>query len=356
MQVLFYIGLFSTFFIVMSSITVGVSMSTMQQMVDQRANVEKMFRDVDFAINRIILRDSPSLEAYLLGDVSIDNVDDVQFTAENVSWSPQQLENDPWGSDIEVIHIHDPAPLGADAVADVNYFILASAGLNRTMDTDLSGINTSADWRSFRATGASEDDIIHTFSTKDALTDNWNKSSETERRIIEKAKRVYGRKVEQFNSNNNNDLNKVTTCALFGVIDNAGLDDIPCAPYTAGLITECHQVNEGTPPASLTYLPDADVGLNDCWRYDPYLRGKSDFPAMPGNMDLHNDPTTPGVAEALGIDVYLQNDPFVTPMRPGGSIVFEESADHPHQLKLQRDSDNLPGWDLSGREIIIEPK
>ena len=371
MQALFYIGLFGTFFIVMSSITAGVSMSTMQRMVDQRANVAKMFKDVDFAINRIILRETPSLEAYLLGDVAITNLDNVKFTAENVSWSPQQLQTDPWDSDIEVVHIRETAALGNKVEADVNYFILASAGVDREMETqlpdpdgtNLSDINTFAGWRTLRSAGAAGDDIIHTFSTKDALINTWNKSYDVERKITETAQRVYERKVEQFNSSNSRVLDKLTTCAQFGVTNNSGLDGIDCAPYTPDLITKCNQVYNGASTA--TYVLDAgtsdeaevdlaDVALNDCWRYDPELRdGFSNFPAMAGSMALYSSPNTSGVVEELGILKLKQSDPFSR----WESIAFEDEADHPHQLLLQRkNSDNIPGWSLNDRETTIEPK
>ena len=337
-------------------------MSTMQQMVDQRANVEEMFRDVDFAINRIVLRESPSLEAYLQGEdgIDIDSVDNVKFTAENVSWSPQQLQTDPWDSDVEVVHIREPAYLGEDVEADVSYFILASAGVDRKMGTemeeDLNNVTTFADWRAFRSAHAGssddddEDDIIHTFSTKDALLNTWNASYEVERNIVAKAQRVYERKVEQFNTANSNVLDNFTTCTLLNVTDNS-IDNIDCTPYKGSLITECHQLNEGTPPATLTHLPNADVALGDCWRYDPNLRAESDFPAMAGNKDLHSSPNTLGVAGKLGIVEEMESDPL------SGSIVFKEPTDHPHQLLLQRDSeDTTPGWNLNSRETRIEPK
>ena len=372
MQALFYIGLFGTFFMIMSSITVGVSMSTMQQMVDQRAAVEKMFRDVDFAINRIILRENPSLSAYLQNQGLQADIQDVKFTAENLSWSRQQLENDPWDSDIIIKHIIEQQALGGDVLVDINYFILASKGVDRDMDatkeSDLSAVSTSAEWRAFRSTytgSDDDDDIIHTFSTRDALTEIWNQSFDAERQIIERAQRVYERNVDQFNVNNVNNVNildNFTTCALFGFTDANSLEEIDCSPFEADLITECHQVNEGTPPATFNELPDGDVPIDECWRYDTNLQGMPDFPAMAGNMDIHNNALVANVAsssveEALGIETHLENDPINSPASSQiGSMVFDETSDHPHLLIVNRRTADIPGWDLDGYQTVIKPE
>ena len=361
MQALFYIGLFGTFFFVMSSITVGVSMSTMQEMVNQQKNVERMFRDVDFAINRIILREFPSLRVYSQVNGLAPNLENIAFTAQYLSWSPQQLQQDPWRSNIQVQRIQQTEVIaGGNVQAEVDYFILASAGVDRIMETDLTGINNANDWRIFRSIGASGDDIIHTFSTKDALLRVWNEAVRTEEEITEIAQQKYARKVEQVNIKFGRVFDKMATCAVHGVLDASTLRNLDCRPsthgYTAALVNECHQVSQGATPNSLQFLPNTDVSVEDCWKYDPALQADPEFPSMAGNMNLFNTPDTVGVINELGLVVQFQNDPFATPNTPLGNIIFEQQGNHPHELVLGRSASIIPGWDFTGRQTIISPE
>lgn len=384
MQALFYIALFGSFFFVVSSITVGVSMSTMQDMVDQRVQVEKMFRDVDFAINRIILREAPSLEMFLGENQTPDGrISDanVVFTAGDISWSPAQLQTDPWRSDIQAIRIREQEVLdGGGVQADVNYFVLASPGLDRNMETNLENLNNAADWRSLRSAGAEGDDIIHTFSTRDALLGIWNQAAAVEQNIKRTAVNRYQQKVKEFNNASQGAPEALTTCAIFNQTDSVG--DINCTPFTNGLIKECFKAYEsqlggGARPGEdqgqdfpqeeipdfteeefqeFDYLPGLETPVNECWKYDPSLRSDPDFPAMAGSMELYNDsiPDDQAIANELGIATQLDNDPFTNEPGALGVITFE-MGNHPHELILVRSgSDIVPGWNFN-RQVSITP-
>mgnify|MGYP006271032787 CR=1 FL=1 len=398
MQALFYIGLFGSFFFVVSSITVGVSLSTMQEMVDRRASVERMFRDIDFAINEILLRENVSLTPLLqqqnpVGGVQQREGPDVLYTAGNLSWTPEQLQVDPWQSDTRVVHIREEQVIDGDGVlADVDFYILASPGNDREMDTDLSEINTASDWRSFRATGAEGDDIVHTFSTKDALTGIWNQAATVENQVAETARRAYQRSVEAYSSRGaggDSPIGILTSCVLFDAATREDMEfdsTLDCDDFNPDLVDECFQVSQyqrdladwralppaergpqPTPPGT-EILPSANTPATECWKYEAgfYLPPDDpghnadlyddEYPAMAGSLALYHDPDTADIIDELGLAPALGNDPFLNPANPSGNITFRTRDGAPHVLILERGAfADVPGWRFDDRQTVITP-
>ena len=376
MQALFYIALFGTFFFVASSITVGIAMSTMQEKGNQIAAMHKMFRDIDFAINEIAHREAPSLPLYLRYNGFAEDTTSVDFTLSNVSWSGDQLATDPWRSPIEVTRIREMEEMGAGVQAEVNYYILASPGPDRIMQTDTTGIQNDADWRIFRSQGVEGDDIIHTFSTRDAVNEIWNQASQVEQQIAQTAVRRYQREVETFNRENNDLLERITTCSLFpetptepGVQsrDDLGID---CNTLEQPLLDDCFVVgeyqkqiaenpDEEIPPPNLEILPNANVQVGECWRYSTDLQTDPGFPAMVGNMQLYGQTALAPdeVNDELGLWVLVGNDPFTVRGVLAGNIEYQPGSE-PHELIIRRATlqDTIPGWIFTGRQKVITPE
>lgn len=380
MQALFYIGLFGTFFFVASSITVGIAMSTMQEKGNQLKAVAQMFRDVDFAINEIALQEAPSLEFYLgeggVGGAAPDDVYDeanVSYTARNISWGIDQLQMDPWRSPIEALRIRRYEPLGENVEAAINYFVLASPGPDRQMQTDLTGVINATnvtdawnEWRDLRSAGPQGDDIIHTFSTRAAVNKIWNQASQVERQIAKTIIHNYQRNVESFQNQAGNALEEIATCALFPEDARKDLQGLDCdAPDIDDLVQECYLVSvyqenpDEIPPPELNILPHADVQVGECWRYAEHLEDAPDYPYLIGDIALYQSTLLipEDINDAHNLWALVGSDPFTVDDLPVGNIAYGVVGGQPHEMIIRRvNRAELPGWRFTGRQRVIEPE
>jgi len=348
MQALFYIGLFGTFFFVMSSITAGVARTTFQQQLDREDRVVQVFNDIEYAINRVMLRDQLSLANEDIGNMN--------YILPHLSWSSEDVATDPWARPVTAARIDERQVIaafapGERAEAIVSHFALISGGPDREIQTDIPA--SVEEWRILHSAGGAGDDIVHTFSTRDPMMETWNAAAEVEKTIDDILERSYRQRVEQYSptsgSADDNVVGVFTNCALLNQTGN--LNGYNCAQFSAQLINECntmHQYNLAVDAGEQMQRPqtqvlprDVDVQLGQCWRYDDGLKADVDFPTMAGapiggarncagNNDCTIDPRNVGVWSEM------QRDPF-------GGFRLAYDDDFPDQLTLQRNL-ALDGW------------
>jgi len=378
MQALFYIGLFGTFFFVMSGITVGAARTTMQQQLDRKDRIVEVFRDVEYAINKVILRDQLSLAS--------ENIDDMNYVLPHLSWSSGDIAIDPWQRPIVSARIDENQVIaafgtGEQAIANVSHFALISGGADRSIETPIP--TSVTEWRTLHSTGGVGDDVVHTFSTRAPMTETWNAAAEVEKKVQDIAVRNYRQRVEQFSPSSGTATDNVvgifTNCALLNQIDNRnGLD---CLDFNGELINECHQLhqynlavasaNSGTQqqPAGETSLQgndgstsislqrpitriipkDVDVQIGQCWRYDEGLKANIRFPTMAGdpegttrNCQSSNDCTV--APSKIGVEFEVARDPF-----GGFRLAYDDN--NPDKLTLERNV-VLDGWRVVRRNTV----
>lgn len=354
MQALFYIGLFGTFFFVMSGITAGVARTTFQQQLDRKDRIVEIFNDIEYAINRVILRDQLSLASEELGNLD--------YVLPHLSWSSEDVGTDPWSRPVVAARIDENQVIaafssGEQAVAVVSHFALISGGPDREVQTALpTSVN---EWRILHSTGGADDDIVHTFSTRGPMIETWNAAAEIEKTVEDIVVRNYRQRVEQFSptsgSADENIAGLLTNCALLNQTGN--LNGYNCAQFDAQLISECnamHQYNQaveaaadqpGTSPPqrpNTTRLPDdVEVQVGQCWRYDSALKANLNFPTMAGDpiggaracageSDCTVDPGRVGAFSEV------RRDPF-----GGFRLAYDDNF--PDQVTLERNV-VLDGW------------
>jgi len=376
MQALFYLGLFGTFFFTLMGVTVGVARSSMQHKLDQQKQVTEMFQNIEFAINRVVLRDHLSLADY--------SSKDLNYLSDVVSWSRKQMSVDPWGGDISVVRLDDDEVIGAlgpgqYAQAKVSHYALISNGPDMKRQTELPTDIVS--WRKLHSEGASGDDIVYTFSTRDAAQETWNKAQQIENNIKQMALRQYMARAEQFNPSNGSGgaVTDFTSCALKGQTDNRnGLD---CTQFTPAVVEACHTVttqasavssadqtqneeqrlvqNDAASIADTAQQGVAMVSkvipttarLDNCWQYDPKMKVLPGYPTMVGSTDNSGQRPCEGSTDCtvqpdvLGVEFEAQRDPF------GGLRLAYDDA-NPSQLKIERRATNLDGWTIVSDKLI----
>lgn len=377
MQALFYIGLFGTFFFVMSGITVGVARTTFQQQLDREDRVVDVFRDIEYAINKVILRDQLSLAA--------EPLDNMNYILPHLSWSSSDISIDPWSRPVVAARVDENQVIAAfgssgQAIATVSHFALISGGPDRNVDTPAP--TTVTEWRLLHSTGGVGDDVVHTFSTRAPMTETWNSAAEVEKKVQDIAVRNYRQRVEQFSPSSGTATDNVigifTNCAFLNQIDNRnGLD---CQGFNTTLIQECHQVHQynlevasisagsqqGVDGGTFTQggvtagtglqqiqrprtniIPnDVAVQIGQCWRYDTSLQADLRFPTMAGepegttrNCRSNNDCTV--TPDKIGVEFEVARDPF----RDQAPVTLKYDDSKPDQLTLQRNFTG-GGWQV----------
>ena len=197
MQVLFFMGLIGVIFTTMTFINASVTVTAMQKKVEQLANVEKMFTDVEFALTKGVLLN----QADLFLEESDGKLDTLEFMAGYVKWNNEELITDPWGKDyvvkaasarqtIYADNLGAPDSLGSPTTnaidAYVTAFLLISAGPDGKFGQTEGALPEPwpATYNDIRAytpanNGVGEvgaDDIYTTFTTYAAAVSLWNRA------------------------------------------------------------------------------------------------------------------------------------------------------------------------------------
>lgn len=356
MQALFYIGLFGTFFFVMSGITAGVARTTFQQQLDRQDRIIEIFDDIEYAINRVILRDQLSLAS--------EDIDNMNYVLPHLSWSGDEVAVDPWANPIVVYRLDDVQTIAAFgggqlAEAVVSHFVLISGGPNREIETATDGISTITEWRNLHSQGAVGDDIVHTFSTRGPQMETWNAAAEVEKTVEDILVRNYRQRIEQFSptsgSPDDNIAGLLTNCALLNQTGN--INGYDCTQFDAQLINECHAMHQynqvveaaanepgANPPArpNTNVLPrDIDIQAGQCWRYDENLKARLTFPTMAGDP-IGGSRACEGSSDCtvdvgrVGVLSEVRRDPF-------GGFRLSYDDEFPDQITLERNL-VLDGW------------
>ena len=401
MQALFYIGLFGTFFFVMSGITAGVARTTFQAQLDRQDQVEEIFQDIEYTINRVVLR----------GQLSLSGEEGLDFALPNMSWTADDIAIDPWSQPVQITRIDatDENPngeliasfgAGEGAWADVSYFTFISGGPDREIQTEAP--QNIREWQLLHSAGGAEDDIVRTFSTREPMMETWNAAAEVEKNIEEIITRTYRQRVEAFSPSDADADDTVvglyTNCALLESSERGtyGCDgsellqklredrpNYPTFSFNSQLIDECNQIHEynkaviayntalanpdevepiaGTVHNNITQpvrpvteiIPnDADITVGECWRYDPNLQNLPDFPSMAGDYrgQCAGQVECSIPAERVGLSADLDRDPF----REFGNTTIVYNDAQPDQVTVRRNL-NMGGWRII-RNNTIQPE
>ncbi len=352
MQALFYIGLFGTFFFVMSGITVGMARTTMQLQLDKENKAQHIFSDIEYAINKIVLSERLSLDG--------ESTTNIDYVIRYLSWGADEVRQDPWGANINMIRLDENQVIaafggGQNATAQVSHFAIISGGKDRAIQTATP--TTITEWRTLHSAGAVGDDIVKTFSTRGPMMKIWNNATEVEDKIREIAISDYQQRIEQYSpitvAGGDNDVGDFTNCAIIGQTGNAG--GLNCARFTASAITECgamHTYNLAVRNGSTAVRPvtavmpsTRDIDVTDCWKFDPVLKANVRFPTMAGSPNSSTARNCAGQSNCtvlpykVGISSTVERDPF-------GGLRFVYNDNEPDTLRVVRNI-NANGWSIT---------
>jgi len=219
MQSVFLLSLFSLIFLMFSGITAGLSQSIMQSNVEKSLEVEKMFSEVEVALNKIAFKEKDSygspivdLTGFNLSAGANKSMLTGDFLPAHVSFAKRQLEKDPWGNKIHLLQNTEKVALWGGAggqlvQAPVTTFLLISAGPNERYDflTSIGADTTNpvlSEGQIKTVDIANErqinDDIIFRFSNYDSMMGLWQKAEEVDLMVKNVAIDYYKNMVDAF--------------------------------------------------------------------------------------------------------------------------------------------------------------
>lgn len=245
MQILFFLGLMGIIFTTMTFINTSVTVTAMQKKLDQVENVNTLFRDVEFAITKGILKSQADLS------VQEDNgdLDNLLFVSGLVKWNDIELTNDPWGTEYQVITESDVLTIYADTEgvnggnntvnAYVTAFAIISAGPDGVFgngDPNAPGFpatpfpNTFNGVRAYTPPNAGvgeagEDDLYITFTTFASALEMWSHIKSVHDKVKSLAVNHYTEQMELFQPQIVNYYDNLDPSDIFDANGNYILDD-----------------------------------------------------------------------------------------------------------------------------------
>jgi len=355
MQAIFFFGMMGVFFSLVTSVTVGLFQNATQIKQQRIERTKEIMREVEFALNDGLLQENPSLQGV--------NLNNLSFALPYTSATSDELSQDPWGTTYEIVSFSENVILLADgtgsmgpssAIANVTTFGLFSAGPDKTMDTPL-----PADLATLKFLVPSGDDLLHVFSSYDAMNRTWNRAFEVDNTIEDVAIEMYTRKLKRFlgptatpvvkdgrSFTPSQILNQYSTClANFNagsgsfngnmVVNQNGSDyTVQCArDFSAANISACAEVSAG----QIVVSPQSA----SCWMSDANMVNIPGYPHMAGNASMAALPNVSSlVPEALGVEHEVSRDPF------GGNVVLEFDKSTPHRLVIRRNYADVD-WNIN---------
>lgn len=335
MQSVIIMGLVGFMFASVISLVSTIFVGTVEYRELTAARVSQMFEDVEFAITNTILNQEVDLKNY--PELST-NSNDLSELVGITSWSYDELMQDPWDVDIRVISALKEAPSSvvyADAttgggfalinkvVAPIWSFALISPGPNGVLDTTLVG--PFDDYMNILNIEplAGSDDIIHTFSTQNAMLKIWNELyTDIESKVLPAITNVYKQQQEIFQP--------VIDFAYNDLLANADLDE-------ASDFVDSWQ--EYGPVEASTILPVPFASANmliystqaQVFGIEPFGADGTAHPSIGGSF-TYPDISNIGV-EDIGLDeLKLKWDPFWLSMAPVPD--FNPPADEAEMAKF----------------------
>lgn len=388
MQAGFILALFGSLFFVIASMTSTMVESTQQMILRQNAETQQLFNDVERTINDVVLKQNASIDRHSVALDSGKLTEIFGSTNTALPWRPEQLEKDPWGREFDVTVIprgyvagspsESEPPVAAfgpqrHATPVVHYFTLASPGRDRIYQTQLSGGATKSlkpadywQWVDLRAEGAKGDDIIHTFSTRDAAIAIWNRMDDVHTRMSRQLRSDYIRAVDDFLKREDvkDRFDNFYSCVARGLTS--------CLPFTTAAVQNCIAANtsgeinwpqpaqslpEGWPHTLGTY-PSwwPKMTTANCWMAEPVFRNMEGFPSMvlqavraSGEPGFCNQDCSISAAqlENLGLGPLRGRDPL-----GGSGIEFLYTRQLPTLILMRREL-NEDGWHIN-MDLIVD--
>lgn len=390
MQAAFILAVFGALFFVITSMTSSMVETTQQLILRQEAQVRETFTDVERLLNEVLFKQDSSVVPHETA-LAANGLNGLFESASlGTKWSVEQLARDPWNTPYNITFVSrdriggEPpvAAFGANrhATPVVHYFTLSSPGRDRTYQTQ-SGATKGApqpssyqDWVDLRAEGAMGDDIIHTFSTRDAMLAIWNRMNDVHNRMSAQLRSDYISSVDAFLKKDTvrDAFDSFYSCVARGATANCAVPG-KAANFSSAVIQACINANttEGidwpTPanypagwpsPGAQGARPDwwPRMTTANCWMAEPEFRNNVDFPSMveqavrstnDPNLCRQNCQISAAQLEALGLGALRTRDPM-----NGIGLQFSYTRDLPTLLLLRREV-NEPGWEIN-LDIIID--
>lgn len=396
MQAAFILGMFGALFFVITAMTTTMVESTQQLILRQEAQTRELFADVERNINDVLLKTHYSIVGGMEDALSEGLTAFFGAGSIGTKWTNEQLAADPWGMPYNVSYVSraygdGEPPIGAFGVGQhatptVHYFTISSPGRDRHYQTRLTpGAKTDTppqpsnyeDWVALRAQGAQGDDIVHTFSTRDALTSTWNRVQDVNERMAAQLRSDYVKAIDTFlkDAAVEDRFEDFYGCVARGLTNCSGGG----VTFSAAALNGCIRANtEGTvnwPASSNTHycirqsangnewiaVADGDTLENtycpqmttaNCWMAEPSFQGMGNFPSMVAQArntaDMQCASRCMPRANDLGMNVLQSRDPLYGV----GSLEFEYDGRTPSVVVLKRRV-TTSGWEVN-MDIVID--
>lgn len=302
MQAIFILGMFGVFYTALAVLIAMVSTSSMKLKAERVDMVEAYFQDVEEAINEGYLSQnvdftgvglntaSASGERLDMSAIESDKRMD-NLIAPYVSWRPEEIQKDPWGTPYYYRAITQVTPIFAskdDATGHVGSvsaplvaFMLVSAGPDRSFADyddreDVSSFPTSYDGikrYTSPENDAYADNIVHVFTTMEPMNKSWNYAKSLHDKTMNIIADHYKRQYEAF-------VDTIST----EYYDNVEM-------FSGG----SWRGNDPAPGCTSTYMNAwKDPNCNVAGVTDGNLTEHDDFPKMESDLDAL------GVSEEIG--------------------------------------------------------
>lgn len=189
MQVIFIMGLFMFVFSVVMGLTTTLTRSTMQLKAKSVDSTYQIFLDIEKGILDGVLSNQSDLRVYHNNFRAGESGRFIQAPAVRtalyegagaypglqrfVSWSSDDLVNDPWGSEVQVYYSTRHIFMDNNVEAPETVFAFVSPGPNKRFETALTGSAIEYDNIAALEAADSSDDIVHVFTTYKAINRTW---------------------------------------------------------------------------------------------------------------------------------------------------------------------------------------
>lgn len=214
MQTIFILGIFGVLYTSVAVLISMVATSSMQLKVERIKEVEAFFQDVEIAVNKGFLSENVDFVSVGFqttfptapGSDQTERLDNSiaeaskrfdKLLAPYMSWAPEKILKDPWGTDYYFARALDDAVIYADnkgneVTAPISVFLLVSAGPDKAFADYADKTSTAVFPKNYDdikrlvmpETDASADNIVHVFSTMEPMADSWNYAKNLHGRVL----------------------------------------------------------------------------------------------------------------------------------------------------------------------------
>ncbi|MFZ2619729.1 MAG: hypothetical protein WAX89_02555 [Alphaproteobacteria bacterium] len=194
MQTMLLMGMFLFVSSLMFGLVGGTALSSMRLIDMQVADTKEYFKKVEKLINEYWLNDAVMIPTQASPVEYLRNT----MVRKGANWAWGNADKDPWGNPLFVLTSYQDHPLRADSSTSpaivvspkAMVMVLASPGPNGTygpaLQAQLNALSSSSSIETMMRVEADPetDDIVHTFNTRRALEERWNKVEWNMRQLL----------------------------------------------------------------------------------------------------------------------------------------------------------------------------